>query len=114
MGMIYYFSAQSSFALLDYIWQPGLVSVSAHFAEYGVLAALLWLALGGTPVLARHAASLAFVVAVLYAISDEFHQSFVPGRYPDLRDVLVDAAGALAALLLLRWWMRRNNSSVSE
>lgn len=114
MGVIYYFSDQSSFALLDTIWQPGLVSISAHFTEYAVLAALLWLALRSTPALARHAASIAFAVAVLYAISDEFHQSFVPGRYPDARDVLVDATGALAALLLLRWWARRKNPLVSQ
>ena len=114
MGLIYFFSAQSSFALLDYVWQPGLLSISAHFAEYAVLAALLWLALHSTPALACRAAPLAFAVAVLYAVSDEFHQSFVPGRYPDVRDVLVDAAGALAALLVLRWWARRTKSSLSE
>jgi VanZ family protein len=114
MGVIYYFSDQSSFALLDYAWQPGLLSISAHFVEYTVLAALLWLALRNTPALARRAAPIAFVVAVLYAISDEFHQSFVPGRHSDVRDVLVDAAGALAALLLLRWWVSRKNSPARE
>ncbi len=66
------------------------------------------------PLLARRAAPIAFVVAVLYAVSDEFHQSFVPGRYPDIRDILVDAAGVLAALLLLRWWARRRTPLVNE
>lgn len=103
MGGIYFFSAQSSFALLDHMWQPDLASIGAHFTEYAVLAALLWLALRSTPALVQHATLAAFVVAVLYAVSDEFHQSFVPGRYPDVRDVLVDAAGALVAVLLLRW-----------
>lgn len=107
MGLIYFFSDQSSFALLDYIWQPDLVSVAAHFSEYALLAALLWLALRSTPALASRAAALAFGIAVLYAASDELHQSFVPGRHPDVRDLLVDAAGALTALLLLRWWARR-------
>jgi len=109
MGLIYYFSDQSSFALLDYVWQPDLLGVGAHFAEYAVLAALLWLALRGTPALARYAAPFAVAIAVLYAVSDEFHQSFVPGRYPDVRDVLVDAAGALVAVLLLHWRLVRRN-----
>ena len=113
MGVIYYFSSQSSFALLDRVWQPSLVSISAHFLEYALLAALLWHALRSSPALAGRAASLAFVLAVLYAISDEFHQSFVPGRYPDVRDVLVDAAGALMAVLLLRWRARRRSPADS-
>lgn len=109
MGVIYYFSDQSSFALLDNVWQPSLLSISAHFAEYAILAALLWYALRSTPALAGRAAPLAFALAVLYAISDEFHQSFVPGRYPDVRDVLVDAAGALVAVSLLHWRLVRRN-----
>jgi VanZ family protein len=107
MGLIYFFSDQSGFALLDYVWQPGLLSISAHFAEYAVLAGLLWSALRNSPSLAGRAVPLSFAVAVLYAISDEFHQSFVPGRHSDPRDVVVDAAGVLAALLLARWWARR-------
>ncbi len=109
MGVIFYFSDQSSFALLDRVWQPSLLSISAHFLEYAVLAALLWHALRCVPALRRRAALLAFVLAVLYALSDEFHQSFVPGRYPDVRDVLVDAAGALTAVLLLRWRSMRRD-----
>jgi VanZ family protein len=101
--VIYYFSDQSTFALLDRVWQPSLLSIAAHFVEYAILATLLWHALSSTPALAGRAAPLAFALAVLYAISDEFHQSFVPGRYPDVRDVLVDAAGALVAVLVLRW-----------
>lgn len=42
---------------------------------------------------------LAWLLALLYAVSDEYHQSFVPGRYPAAFDVLVyDHAGALIAL----------------
>ena len=42
---------------------------------------------------------LAWLLAVLYAISDEYHQSFVPGRHPAAFDVLVfDNAGALLAV----------------
>ena len=41
----------------------------------------------------------AFLVSALYAVSDEIHQHFVPGRSPMLRDVAIDCAGALAGIL---------------
>ncbi|MBQ1935757.1 MAG: VanZ family protein, partial [Clostridia bacterium] len=52
-----------------------------------------------------------------YAVTDEIHQHFVEGRSCELRDVLIDAAGAL--LFLLLWWavlqfLRRKKQSVSE
>ncbi len=56
--------------------------------------------------LAASCALLLWIVAVLYGISDEFHQSFVSGRTPSMADLLTDAVGALAAIsgswLLLR------------
>jgi VanZ family protein len=47
----------------------------------------------------------AVLFCILYGASDEFHQSFVPGRTPDLRDLVSDGAGAAlgaGALLLLK------------
>jgi VanZ family protein len=43
-------------------------------------------------------AAAAIVAAVVYGISDEFHQSFVPGRTSDAADVLADAIGATVAV----------------
>jgi VanZ family protein len=83
--------------LLDVLLKKG-----AHFSEYGILA-LLWLRaldparLGlGRP----QAAVAALLAAALYAISDETHQAFVPGRHPAGVDVLIDSAGASTAILL--------------
>jgi VanZ family protein len=42
---------------------------------------------------------LAWVLCILYAITDEFHQSFVPGRSPRVTDVGIDAMGSLLGLL---------------
>jgi len=43
---------------------------------------------------------LAWAMAVLYSATDEFHQSFVPGRHPAVTDVMIDAVGAGLALFL--------------
>lgn len=42
---------------------------------------------------------LPFMATLAYAISDEIHQSFVPGRYPTMRDIGFDMVGAFIAFL---------------
>jgi VanZ family protein len=76
----------------------------AHAAEYGILAALLARALAPVP---------AFAAAVAFALSDELHQHFVPGRAAKPLDVAIDAAGALAGLLALRWARARGHRLAS-
>jgi VanZ family protein len=66
----------------------------AHVTEYAVLAFLLARAFG------REAP--AFVAGVLYAISDEVHQSFVRGRHASPIDVAIDSVGLLIGLALWR------------
>jgi VanZ family protein len=63
----------------------------AHALEFAVLGLLLARALGR--------AGVAFALGALYAVSDEIHQSFVPGRAASLRDVLLDSAGVAAGVL---------------
>jgi VanZ family protein len=109
MGLIFYFSAQTNFDFVPERWQVDPVSWAVHFGEYAVLALLLWQALRATPRLSRRATSLAFILTVLYAISDEWHQFYVPGRYSDVRDVMVDALGALVALLLAQRLQRQRD-----
>ncbi len=78
---------------------PGLEELGGHLTAYGVLAGLLWWALRGSRV--RYPATWALVLAVAYGVSDEFHQSFVPGRDMSVSDLMVDLLGAGVALLLL-------------
>lgn len=85
----------------------------AHSINYAVLTVLLvWARAGGDwsamtgPLIAS-----AVVLAVLYGISDEFHQSFIAGRDPTVRDVVADAVGATggacAAAVLVAWRRRQ-------
>jgi VanZ family protein len=69
-----------------------------HLAEYAVLAALLHRALGAG-LETRWRLGLAWVLTVLYAVSDELHQAGVPGRTAAALDVVVDGVGALLGLV---------------
>lgn len=77
---------------------PGHFSVPGHVVVYAVLGALLLLALG-RPSPAFIAAAV--TLASAYGVSDEFHQSFVPGRCPDPADWAVDTAAALLGALVV-------------
>jgi VanZ family protein len=47
---------------------------------------------------------LAFAIAVAYGVSDEWHQSFVPTRQAEIRDLRADAWGAFAATMVVGAW----------
>lgn len=81
---------------------------AAHVSEYAILAALLYRALGNTILRGRALLSAAIVLLVcsLYAVTDEFHQSFVPSRTASARDVAIDSAGALIGLLIINKFQR--------
>jgi VanZ family protein len=83
---------------------PGGVSdKSAHAIGYGILGALILRALahGRFAAVRWSTAAGSVLLATLYGATDEFHQSFVPGRSPDVHDVLADATGAAIAALVL-------------
>jgi VanZ family protein len=84
-----------------------------HFTEYAVLASLLWRALRGTfpAVSSRILGISTFLVAAVFAASDEFHQSFVPTRTASPRDVMIDCLGALFALALCVMFARARGAS---
>jgi VanZ family protein len=74
-----------------------------HLTEYGVLAALLWRALrNGTNLRARMSTLFVgvWVVCAIFAMGDEFHQSFVASRTMSLLDVIIDISGAVAGLAI--------------
>lgn len=80
-----------------------------HLTEYGLLALLAFRSAraGRAEPLRARWAWTAFAVASCYALVDEYHQTFVRSRTGDFHDVLVDMAGAGAALAALAWARRR-------
>lgn len=89
-----------------------VVRKGGHLTEYAVLSVLLWRALSkprGAAPSRRHWRCVAMAVglASLYAVSDEFHQSFYSSRQASGWDVLIDSVGAAIGLglvwLYYRW-----------
>jgi VanZ family protein len=100
MGIIFFFSAQPSLdSGLGWIDDVGRKVV--HFVQYALLCFLWWRSLR-LRMPAGRAALVAFLIASLYAVSDEVHQSFVEGRHATPADWAIDSAGAALAALLLR------------
>jgi VanZ family protein len=103
MGLIFFLSAQSTLPHTKSHLADLVLSSGAHVFVFGVLAVLWARALGSRP----HTWLLALALTLLYALSDEFHQSFVPGRTPDPVDLLCDGLGAAAGLWLWAQIQRR-------
>jgi VanZ family protein len=61
-----------------------------------------------------HWFKFSLALAMLYALTDEFHQSFVPSRTASLHDCAIDSAGALIALTFIWWYQRRKQKSRSN
>lgn len=70
-----------------------------HLVGYAVLAAVTARATAGGTLggVTGGAAAAAWAIATVYGVTDEYHQSFVPGRTPDVADVLADTTGAALA-----------------
>jgi VanZ family protein len=90
--------APSTFTLLH----QGLRKL-AHLTEYAMFALLLYGGLSGGKQFVWRArrAVQCIAIAALYSLTDELHQSFVPGRGASLVDCSIDTAGAALAMLVL-------------
>lgn len=98
MGVIFFFS---SLTHTDLKQMPEVSDILTHGAVYGLLGALLYFSFS------RYPSVKAVLLSSLYGISDEFHQSFVPGRTPEIKDLIVDTAAALISVLVIRFFTQR-------
>lgn len=81
----------------------GLIRKASHFVEYAILALLAGRAFrtSSQDFLRNHWFAVSLTFVALYALSDEFHQSFVSSRTASIYDCLIDTAGGLAALFVI-------------
>ena len=79
----------------------------AHIIAYFILGILMFFVVRAYTPNARKEILFSILFVCLYAITDEFHQTFVPGRSGEVRDVLIDttagAAGVLITYTIIRW-----------
>ncbi len=94
MIAIFAFSSIPSDNMPNFDWADLSIKKGGHALGYGLLALSYLYAFKLSPTKLK----LAWLLAFLYAVSDEFHQSFVPGRYASWVDVMIDSAGAAIAL----------------
>jgi len=96
-ALIYYLSAQTDPlpAVTGAVWDKAL-----HAAGYGVLGLLMCRAWRGSGYGWTRAVALAILMTSAYAVSDEWHQSFVPGRQSDWHDWIADTLGGAAGVVV--------------
>jgi VanZ family protein len=114
MGVIYYLSSRTGNELQGMF--PFLNSFNfGHLIAYFVLSLLFYWGL--KPFKERSKMDIRFIsigLAFLYGLTDEFHQAFVPGRFPDVSDIINDVVGAAAAMVLVTVYNRRANKNTNK
>ena len=91
-----------------------LIRKGAHFSVYLILGILTSNALCISDVPLKKQILYALTISILYAASDEFHQSFVPGRGPSIIDVGVDTGGAIVGIFIYQGIRRLINKNRQE
>jgi VanZ family protein len=105
MAVIFVMSSRSSVPQSPVV-PSALFAAVGHLFAYALLAVLLARALEYDIESIVRRYGLAWLLSVAYGASDEFHQSFVPGRQSTVADVAIDAVGAAIGLLLMFAYLR--------
>lgn len=105
---IFTISSIPSLPKVGFIWWDFVLKKSAHMLEYAVLFTLTLRAM------AKRSPQTAFLFSLAFALSDEYHQSFIPGRTALFSDVLFDSFGMLVAYWRYRGSARNNLQSQEE
>ena len=102
MGLIFYFSSRMRVQVSDVFAVQFLIFKTLHVIEYGTLYTLTYRSLKNTTLIEGWQVRYhAFMIALLYGMSDEIHQVFVPTREGHIRDVIIDGLGITIAFFYL-------------
>lgn len=82
----------------------------AHFSIYMVLGILVYGAIIKNGILKKELL-ISLIICIIYAVSDELHQLFVPGRGCQLKDVFIDSTGAFNGILISKLVFKKKKLS---
>ena len=105
MTIIFYFSSFPKVSITENTLYAFIFFKTLHIIEYAILYFLLFRAfyfLNNKKLSLKDKFILTIFIAILYAISDEVHQTFVPTREGRLRDVFIDTASILLMYIYIR------------
>jgi len=103
MGVIFFFSSQGRVSIDDSLLISFIFFKTLHLIEYCILYLLARVAFFH----ASQSERLAFIFSLIYAISDEVHQSFIATRDGNPRDVLIDLIGIAIGLNIFRYLQKK-------
>ena len=107
MAIIFWFSSRPAAELPNFSWADGLIKKSSHAIGYAALAYCYWYGLKWR----EGKRWLVWLLAILYACTDEYHQLFVSGRGASVWDVVIfDNVGILVALWSVSNYINRKRS----
>ena len=99
--IIFAFSNNPTVRASEIHWRDFSVKKSAHVIIYAILSTLIYRALKSNNVEMKKTGYISVFLASFYGITDEFHQSFTPGRDPTFRDIIFDTIGATLAIYFI-------------
>jgi VanZ family protein len=103
MGVIFYFSSRQKISVADELVWNFIFFKTLHLLEYAFLFFLLFRAYKNIFKFQEYIwwGRVSFVTTVIYACTDELHQLFIPTREGRIRDVIIDALGAVLSWILI-------------
>ena len=77
------------------------VRKGAHFTIYAIMGFLAFWTVGTYSITLKLKALLSGAICLLYSVSDEIHQRFIPGRSGEIRDICLDFSGSILAIIFM-------------
>ena len=102
MILIFYLSSQQKISVSPTYILNFIIFKSLHITEYSILYFLWWWAISNKKTVFKQQNYFwAGVASLVYAMSDEIHQTFVPTREGTLRDIIIDGIGIIIMYIII-------------
>ena len=92
---------------IDTYISHNLIRAAAHFINFFVLYLLWYFSFIYNGIGEKKSLAVSLIICVLYALFDEAHQYFIPGRGSSLLDVIIDSAGSLSSMGICSFFQRK-------